>query len=260
MNGKEAKYIGNPVPYRAKLDQKTRQRLCIIPEYKKKRFGDPVLINYDSIYSAGDARNIDRNMRQYGTAAWTQFRTIFEDFEKRVQRYEDKYQKNLPDTLKQMDEIKAEIKAAQEIRDDLYSLNVIPSKYRNLGCMYFIHEYFSTSVTPLNTVFLHLDLDKIQSQLNTVIKNQEKTILQQSIMISQNEEIISQNTQMFHELSNMNQNLGSMNSKLQSIDASLGSIYESSIETAQWAQIGALNARTCAWISCANYLENSAKA
>ena len=111
MNSKAAKYIGNPVPYRAVLDQKRRRLLCTIPEYKKKRFGEPELINYNSIYSAGDSRNIDRNMSKYGTAAWTQFRTIFEDFEKRVQRYEDKYQKELPDTLKQMDEIKAEIKA-----------------------------------------------------------------------------------------------------------------------------------------------------
>ena len=93
---------------------------------------------------------------------------------------------------------------------------------------------------PLNNVFLHLDLDKIQSELDTVINNQRDSVLQEAIIISQNEEIISQNQKVFNELSDMN--------------TTLDNIRESDIETSIWARIDALSADTCAWISLANYI------
>ena len=93
---------------------------------------------------------------------------------------------------------------------------------------------------PLNNVFLHLDLDKIQSELDTVINNQRDSVLQEAIIISQNDEIISQNQKVFNELSDMN--------------TTLDNIRESDIETSKWARIAALSADTCAWISLANYI------
>ena len=150
----------------------------------------------------------------------------------------------MPELKKEIGDIERELSDAKRILTNLYGVNLIPAKYRNIGCAYFIHDFFSTSTVPLNNVFLHLDLDKIQSQLDTVIKNQRDIILQQAIIISQNEEMIAQNQRLFEELSDMNK----------TVNATLDSIQERSNETSEWARIAALNAETCAWISFANYI------
>ena len=151
----------------------------------------------------------------------------------------------MPIYNKQLEEIGKELEDAKRILTELYNLNIIPGKYRNIGCMYFIHDFFSTSDTPLNNIFFHLDLDKIQSQLDTVISNQQDIILQHAKIISQNEEIISQNRRLFDEVINMSNN----------IDSKLSSIEEANIETTKWAEIAALNAKACTWIGIANYIK-----
>ena len=101
----------------------------------------------------------------------------------------------------------------------------------------------------MNNVFLHLDLDKIQSQLAAVIKNQQKAILQQAVIISQNEEIIAQNQMVLDNLASIQNDTRNMNSRLNSIDAN-------GIEAAEWARIAASHAETCAWFSVANYIKD----
>ncbi len=254
-NGREVNHqFGKPGYNLSVMDQKTRDKLCTMPIFKKKLFSDPKLINQDSVYWGIHRPEIIRqNLEKNGNLNWfAQIKSIIEQFESSVQQREESFQKNLPVLNEKIQGIRAELENAKRIRDDLYSLNIIPSKYRNIGCVYFIYDYFSTSNTPLNTVFLHLDLDKIQSQLDTVIKNQENIMLQQALLISQNEELIAQNQRLFEELSDMNR---SVNSGLGNISAALGTINENSIETSKWARIAALNAETCAWISFSNYIQ-----
>ena len=93
-----------------------------------------------------------------------------------------------------------------------------------------------------------MDLDKIQTQLNTVIHNQQNIILQQAIIIAQNKEMILQNKKLFNKLSDVQGDMANMNQKLDSIQ-------ESGRETSKWARIAALNAEACAWFSAANYLK-----
>ena len=80
-----------------------------------------------------------------------------------MRQREENYKRDLPGLKRKEQEIKQELEEAQKLRDELYGVNIIPSKFRNIGCAYFIYDFFSTSNTPLNNVFLHLDLDKIQS-------------------------------------------------------------------------------------------------
>lgn len=253
-NGREVHHrLGKPGYNLSVMDQNTRDKLCTLPVFKKKIFSGLELMNSDSVYFGGHSGVIYQNIERYGNLDWfAQIKQIIEQFEISVRQREERYQKNLPILKGKIQDIKEELENAKRIRDDLYSLNIIPSKYRNIGCAYFIYDYFSTSNTPLNTVFLHLDLDKIQSQLDTVIKNQENSMLQQAIIISQNEELIAQNQQLFEELSNMNQNVSN---SLGNINATLGTINENSFETSKWARIAALNAETCAWISFSNYIK-----
>lgn len=98
-----------------------------------------------------------------------------------------------------------------------------------------------------------MDLDKIQSQLNTVINNQRESILQQAIIISQNEELLAQNQRLFEELSDMSR---TVDGKLEMINTTLGNISENSAEISKWAKIAAVNAEMCAWINTATYIKN----
>lgn len=224
-------------PCRAiELDPITRQKMCTLPKYKKKLFRGYILENASEIYPWHYRQSVE---------CVSQIRNCIEQFEAMVSQREHEYQTNLPLYNKKIDELEQELAKAKDIRDDLYGMDIVPNKFRNLGCAYFIYDFFSSSNTSLDKVFLHLDLDTIQTQLSTIIENQRDAFIQRSIMISQNDEIIAQNRQLFDELSNMNQNM----------NRNLSSIRESSIETAHWARIGALNAEATAWLSAANYLK-----
>lgn len=222
-----------------------------MPIVKKKMFSGPIVVNWDSTwwYQVVQYNNYKLDGLLDGFA---EVKSCIEQFEKSVVQQETDYQKQLPIYREKIKNIEAELDSAKKLLNDLYGLNIIPTKFRNIGCAYFIFDFFSSSNTPLSQVFLHLDLNTIQSQLNQVINNQRDSILQQAIIISQNEEIIEQNRQLFDELSSMNR---TVSSNLGHMNATLNSINESCIETSQWAKIAALNAETCAWFEFANYLK-----
>ena len=254
MNGNEVHHrFGKPGYNLTEIDTQTRRKLCTLPEFRKRLFHDPELVNGDSVLWGKRPEIIRRNMENYGLEGFAQLKLIVEDFESQVRQKEERYSRNLPDLQRREREIKKELEQACELRNKLYSVNIIPSKFRNIGCAYFIYNFFSTSSTPLNNVFLHMDLDKIQSQLNTVINNQRESILQQAIIISQNEELLAQNQRLFEELSDMSRTVGD---RLGEINTALGNISESSSETSKWARIAAANAEMCAWISAAKYIKN----
>lgn len=223
------------------LDQKLRDKICTLPVLTKKRFfGERKVLNEDSTYWSYDYVYSNEAKLE----VFAQIKPIIEQFEAMVRDHEKRYQEGLPRLNAEIEGISKELNSAKRILSDLYGVNVIPAKYRNIGCAYFIYDFFSTSNVPLDNVFLHLDLDKIQMQLDTVIKNQSDIILQQAITISQNEEMIAQNQKLFTELSDMNK----------SVNDALSSIQESCNGTSEWARIAALNVEACAWISFANYI------
>ena len=245
INGNTVNYqFGNPC-HGGVLDQGNRNSLCTPPVLKleKKLFSSRYIItNSDSTYwwTVEEVRNNEDQLEVFA-----QVKPIIEQFEMMVRDREKRYQERLPRLKAEIEDISEELSNAKRILSNLYDVNMIPTKYRNIGCAYFIHDFFSTSNVPLNNVFLHLDLDKIQSQLDAVIKNQRDIMLQQAIIISQNEEMIAQNQVLFRELSDMNK----------SVNTALSSIQENSYETSEWARIAALNAETCAWLSFANYIK-----
>lgn len=132
--------FGKPGYKLAEMDGKTRDRLCTMPEFKKKLFGGRELINSSSVYFGAHPGIISRNLEKYGNLdCFAQIKPIIEQFEAGVQQREERYKENLPGLKKKIQDIETELENAKKIRDDLYSLNIIPSKYRNLGCAYFIY-------------------------------------------------------------------------------------------------------------------------
>lgn len=244
-NGNKVNDLGNPCNSfysDCVMDQELRGKFCTLPVLEKKRFfGEKEVINADSTYWNYDYVYSNENKLE----VFSQIKPLIEQFEMMVRDREKRYQEGLPNLKAEIAGISKELSDAKRILSDLYGVNMIPAKYRNIGCAYFIYDFFSTSNVPLDNVFLHLDLDKIQSQLDTVIKNQRDIILQQAIIISQNEEMIAQNQRLFEELSDMNR----------TVSSTLSSIQESNNETSEWARIAALNAEACAWFGLANYIK-----
>lgn len=244
IEGNEVKHqLGNPChgTYNSEiLDKDKHKRLCTPPILEKKFLSSKYAIaNYDSTYW----RSVEA-VKNNKEEAFTQIKPIIEQFEMIVRDREKRYQEGLPKLKEEINAITKELSDAKRILTDLYKVNIIPAKYRNIGCAYFIYDFFSTSNVPLDNVFLHLDMDKIQSQLDNIIKNQRDIILQQAILISQNEEVITQNQKLFKELSDMNV----------SMNTTLNSIQQTSNNTSEWARIAALNAEACMWIGLANYI------
>lgn len=227
------------------LNQETRNKLLTLPVIKKKMFSkEPILVNREELYWSAHVLW----STNYSVEAFSQIQVIIEQFEDQVQKNERSYQQQLPVYRRKIQQIEQEISEAERILTNLYNVNLIPKKYRNIGCIYFIYDFYASSKTPLDNIFLHMDLDKIQTQLNTVIHNQQNIILQQAIIIAQNKEMILQNKKLFNKLSDVQGDMANMNQKLDSIQ-------ESGRETSKWARIAALNAEACAWFSAANYLK-----
>lgn len=235
---------GRPCYSARQLTPDIRKKLMTLPQIKKRLFSDPDIKNSKDLYWEN---HIIRD-NGYMIEPFAQIKTIIEDFENSVSLWESEYQARLPAMKSRIAELEQELAKAKEIRQKLYDVNVIPAKYRNIGCAYFIYEFYSTSNIPLSNVFLHLDLDKIQEQLTTLIQNQQQSILQQAIIIAQNEKIMEQNERLFQELSQIHADSGR-------ISAQLNEIRENNIETTQWTKIAACNAEACAWIGLANYLK-----
>lgn len=173
VNNQFWRQFGNPCHnyYGCVLDQKTRTRLCTPPILEKKRFsGTYIIANSDSTYwrSVEEVRN---NKDQLDV--FVQVKQSIEQFEMMVRDREKRYQEGLPRLKAEIACISKELSEAKKIREDLYDMNIIPGKFRSIGCAYFIYDFFSTSNVPLDNVFLHLDLDKIQSELYTIIKKTE---------------------------------------------------------------------------------------
>lgn len=158
-------------------------------------------------------------------------------------------QKNLEQCPKLLAEIKDDLTRVSELLKKQYDLNIIPNKFRNLESIWYICDYFDSSIESLSEILVHLDLDEIKEKLDGIIKNQQQIIINQAIQIAQNRSIINQNQEILGRLSSIEHNTEQISQNTQQIA-------NNTLSTAQWSQIAANNAEACAWISMANYIKN----
>lgn len=87
-------------------------------------------------------------------------------------------------------DLSEKLKAAKALRNDIYSVNIIPARYRNIHASYYLYDYFDTC--------RENDLDKIIQTmlLDEIIKRMDKLIIQnQEIILNQRMQIALQETQ-----------------------------------------------------------------
>lgn len=92
--------------------------------------------------------------------------------------------------------LEKEITEISDLLDDAYSINIIPSKFRNVYAAYFLYDFISTSTATLNEALLHCDLDTIQQKLDEVIRQQEAMIMELAYQNALSQQVIQQNGQM----------------------------------------------------------------
>ena len=135
----------------------------------------------------------------------------------------------------QLNGMSKELETVKKLLKQAYDINIVPSQFRyKIHAIYYLHDFISTSRESFTTALLHLDLDEIKAKLDKIIAQQESIIIQNAVMIAQNEKLAKQNQQQLERLSRIESNTS---------------------QAAQYAQIAANNAETCAWISMANYIE-----
>lgn len=132
------------------------------------------------------------------------------------------------------DELDEEIIENDKLLSEAYSVNLIPSKYRNVYAAYFLYDYISTSTATLSEALLHCDLDTIIEKLESVIEQQSEMIMELAASNANNEAIIRQNEQMLqHAIQTEN------NTAL----------------AAQYSQIAATNSKVTAYCQMVQFLE-----
>ncbi len=132
------------------------------------------------------------------------------------------------------DELDEEINETDKLLSEAYSVNLIPSKYRNVYAAYFLYDYISTSTATLSEALLHCDLDTIIEKLKTVIEQQSEMIMELAAANAKNEAIIQQNEQMLHHAIQTENNTAL---------------------AAQYSQIAATNSKVTAYCQMVQFLE-----
>ena len=103
--------------------------------------------------------------------------------------------KNREQLNNHLPDLEAEIDKIENLLTESYSVNLIPSKFRNIYAAYFLYDFISTSTASLNEALLHCDLDTIQQKLDEVIQQQEEMIMELAYQNALNEKIVRQNEQ-----------------------------------------------------------------
>lgn len=81
------------------------------------------------------------------------------------------------------------LQKAKELRTDLYGVNIIPSRYRNIHAAYYLYDYFDTGrETDLDKIIQTMLLDEIIQRMDKLIAQNQEIIINQRIQISQQEQ------------------------------------------------------------------------
>lgn len=123
-----------------------------------------------------------------------------------------------------LNDCKTHLAEAQQLRTQLYNVNVIPSKYRNAYAAYYLYDYFNTSrEDDLTQVLQTMLLEEIIKRLDKVIEQQENIIIGQqrtmAMMEQQNKETEQHRRSVMNHIAKIEQNQEQQTDYLQMIEA-----------------------------------------
>lgn len=118
---------------------------------------------------------------------------------------------------------KEQLTQISSLREKLYSVNIIPNKYRNLHAAYYLYDYFcSSQEDDLDGIIKTMLLDDIVQQLDVIIQQQRQVILNQrrqiAIQESGNEQLAERHAEQMRAIATMEGNQLQQQKYLQMID------------------------------------------
>jgi hypothetical protein len=132
-----------------------------------------------------------------------------------------------PDLPNQIDDYNAAVSHLQEAKEKLqsvYSVNIIPNKYRSVYVAYYLYDYISSShETDVDRVLQTMLLEQIIAKLDKIIAQQEEIILNQRMQLAKQDALLAQSKKQHEEqmkaISNLEENQQMQNDYLAMTEA-----------------------------------------
>lgn len=123
-----------------------------------------------------------------------QYDAALERYQKE-KNYNEEVKKNIPHQQQMLQKeqqflstLQQQLYSAQRLRDNVYSVNVIPSRYRNIHVAYYLYDYFnSCRETDLDKIIQTMLLDEIIQRLDRIIAQNEQIMLNQRMHLAMQE-------------------------------------------------------------------------
>ena len=192
----------------------------------------------DLIENKENKKRYEKSLREYNE----NIEQYYKDVEL-IKIENEKRSKALTNLEKAKNDLQTENKEALKLLEECYDINIIPSKYRNIYAITFIYDYLTTSQGTLRDALFACDLDKIQIQLDKVIKNQQNMICKLAKIEANSEKQL--------------QNQQTMISHLENIEKNTYDTARAGEQCAQYGKIIAHNTKVMAYCSAMTYIETN---
>ncbi len=121
------------------------------------------------------------------------------------------FQNNLYQRRQDLTKLMERYSDAEILRDNIYSVNIIPSKYRDKFAAYYLYDYFRTSrENDLDKIIQTLLLDEIKQKLDKIIAQNEEIALVQRYQValqeSQNKAIAENHREQLQQIAQLESN------------------------------------------------------
>ncbi len=155
---------------------------------------------------------------------------IKENFQRDVEEYEhmlalaNDCRSVLPSQIDDYNAAVSHLQEAKEKLQSVYSVNIIPNKYRSVYVAYYLYDYISSShETDIDRVLQTMLLDQIIAKLDKIIAQQEEIILNQRMQLAKQDALLAQSKKQHEEqmkaISNLEENQQMQNDYLAMTEA-----------------------------------------
>lgn len=133
-------------------------------------------------------------------------RIIKESFQNDIEEYENllalanSYRAILPSQINDYNTTVSHLQEAKEKLQQVYSVNIIPNKYRTIYVAYYLYDYISSCrETDVDRVLQTMLLEQIIAKLDKIIAQQEEIILNQRMQLAKQDYLIAKSKQQHTE-------------------------------------------------------------
>lgn len=146
-----------------------------------------------------------------------------EDYE-RMMALANEGRSGLPNQIDYYNAAVSHLQEAKENLQSVYSVNIIPNKYRSVYVAYYLYDYISSShETDVDRVLQTMLLDQIIAKLDKIIAQQEEIILNQRMQLAKQDALLAQSKKQHEEqmkaISNLEENQQMQNDYLAMTEA-----------------------------------------